>query len=76
MHRGRQIVRTLPADVDDPGVPETDEVHVHLEDLSYIDHACLELIGDWERQREPRGGTLILEWEKLEARNLSPQLAS
>jgi MFS superfamily sulfate permease-like transporter len=58
------------------GLPETDEVHVHLEDLSYIDHACLELIGDWERQREPRGGTLVLEWEKLEARNLTPKLAS
>lgn len=46
----------------------TAHVHVHLHDLDLIDHACLDLLGDWERQREAVGGTLHLEWEVLEGR--------
>ncbi len=41
------------------------EVHIHLEHLSYIDHACFDLIRDWETQREQQGGTLVLEWDEL-----------
>jgi len=44
------------------------EVHLHLEHLAYVDHACFELIRDWERQRAPQGGQLVLEWEELAAR--------
>lgn len=47
----------------------TAEVHIHLEHLSYVDHACFELITQWERQRESVGGTLVLEWDELEHRN-------
>ncbi len=46
-------------------LPQEAEVHVHLEHLSYVDHAALETIRDWERQREPRGGRLVLEWDEL-----------
>ena len=49
--------------------PDPAEVHLHLEHLSYVDHACFELIRDWERQRALSGGTLVLEWEELEARS-------
>lgn len=50
-------------------LPPTAEVHLHLEHLSYIDHACFELIEDWEKQREIHGGSLVLEWTELERRN-------
>ena len=41
------------------------EVHVHFEDLDYIDHACLDLLGNWERQHEVTGGSLVIEWDEL-----------
>ncbi|MBI5891064.1 MAG: SulP family inorganic anion transporter [Nitrosomonadales bacterium] len=41
------------------------EVHVHFEHLDYIDHACLDLLSNWERQHEVTGGTLVIEWEEL-----------
>jgi len=41
------------------------EVHVHLEDLDYIDHACLDMLTNWEKQHEATGGTLVIEWEEL-----------
>ena len=31
------------------------EVHVHFEDLQYIDHACLDLLNNWEKQYVLRG---------------------
>lgn len=50
-------------------LPKNAKVHLHLESLSYIDHACFDLIADWEKQREQAGGTLVLEWSELEERN-------
>jgi MFS superfamily sulfate permease-like transporter len=47
--------------------PGTD-LHVHLERLSYIDHACLDLLMNWEKQHEATGGTLTIDWDSLEAR--------
>jgi MFS superfamily sulfate permease-like transporter len=41
------------------------EVHVHFEHLDYIDHACLDLLTNWERQHEATGGSLALEWDEL-----------
>ena len=41
------------------------EVHVHFEHLNYIDHACLDLLANWERQHETTGGSLVIEWEEL-----------
>lgn len=49
-------------------MPEDAEVHVHLDNLSYIDHACLELLVNWEKKHEASGGTLILDWNHLNAR--------
>ncbi len=54
-----EALERLPADA---------EVHIHLEHLSHIDHASIETIREWERQREPRGGKLVLEWEELHRR--------
>ena len=41
------------------------EVHIHFEHLDYIDHACLDLISNWEKQHEGTGGSLVIEWEEL-----------
>lgn len=41
------------------------EVHVHFEALDYIDHACLDLLTNWEKQHEATGGSLVVEWEEL-----------
>ena len=41
------------------------EVHVHFEHLDYIDHACLDLLTNWEKQHEAAGGILVIEWEEL-----------
>ncbi len=51
-------------------LPAEAEIHLRIDRLSYIDHACFDLIRDWERQREARsGGQLILERGELERRN-------
>lgn len=44
------------------------EVHVHFEHLDYIDHACLDLLSNWEKQHEITGGSLVIEWEELSSK--------
>jgi MFS superfamily sulfate permease-like transporter len=53
-------------------------LHVHLEELSYIDHACMDLLVNWEKQNESLGGTLTIDWPGLEARfrNAGPRMAA
>jgi ABC-type transporter Mla MlaB component len=40
-------------------------VHVHIDDLDYIDHACIDLLTNWDRQHRATGGSLEIEWEGL-----------
>lgn len=47
------------------GAPRGSEVHIHVEKLDYIDHACLEMLSSWEKQHESTGGSLIVEWNEL-----------
>lgn len=49
-------------------VPQDTELHVHFEHLDYIDHACLELLMNWEKQHVASGGHLVLDWDELRAR--------
>jgi MFS superfamily sulfate permease-like transporter len=49
-------------------VPEDTELHVHVENLTYIDHACLELLANWEKQHRARGGRLHFDWDLLRDR--------
>lgn len=44
------------------------QLHVHVERLDYIDHACLDLLMDWEKQHESTGGQLVLDWDYLTAK--------
>ncbi|MBI4909652.1 MAG: SulP family inorganic anion transporter [Acidobacteria bacterium] len=49
-------------------LPRDEEVHVHLHGLIYIDHACMDAISNWERQRSSRGAKVVVEWEELMAK--------
>jgi len=44
------------------------ELHVEVADLDYIDHACLDVIANWEKQHKAAGGKLVIEWGELRAR--------
>lgn len=46
-------------------VPTPIELHIHLEKLQHIDHACLDAIHAWGQQHERSGSTLAVEWEDL-----------
>ncbi|MBZ0185058.1 MAG: SulP family inorganic anion transporter [Candidatus Obscuribacterales bacterium] len=48
-------------------VPVNTELHVHFEDLDYIDHACLDLLMDWDVQHRAQGGSLVIDWGTLGA---------
>lgn len=49
-------------------VPGNTELHVELQHLDYIDHACLDLLTNWAKQHEATGGRLVIDWESLHAR--------
>lgn len=44
------------------------ELHVHFDQLDYIDHACLDLLSNWEKQHKSTGGKLVVDWEDLTGR--------
>ena len=49
-------------------LPNDMKLHVHLHGLDYIDHACLDLLINWQKQHEAMGGELMMDWEGLQAR--------
>jgi MFS superfamily sulfate permease-like transporter len=49
-------------------VPHDRELHVHFDQLGYIDHACLDLLMNWKKQHESSGSSLVIDWESLTAR--------
>lgn len=49
-------------------VPDTAELHVDFQNLTYVDHACLELLMSWAAQHEGTGGTLVIDWSSLHGR--------
>lgn len=51
--------------------PRGSEVHVHVEKLDHIDHACLEMLSSWEKLHKSTGGSLIVEWSDLVRRYAS-----
>ncbi len=48
-------------------IPPNTELHVSLENLRYVDHACLELFIKWDKQHAAKGGKLIMDWDNLTA---------
>ncbi|MCB9640831.1 MAG: SulP family inorganic anion transporter [Myxococcales bacterium] len=49
-------------------LPRDIQLSVHLSNLSYIDHACIDLLFSWGKQMEQMGGALLIEWEDLNKR--------
>ncbi|MDB4756702.1 SulP family inorganic anion transporter, partial [Mariniblastus sp.] len=49
-------------------VPAGAELKVEFEQLTYIDHACLDLLTCWAPQHASIGGKLIIDWSELHAR--------
>lgn len=46
-------------------VPPGRIVHVQINHLNHIDHACLEMLTSWEKQYNTTGGVMKLEWHDL-----------
>ncbi|HEY9783754.1 MAG TPA: SulP family inorganic anion transporter [Candidatus Obscuribacterales bacterium] len=47
-------------------------VRVIVDDLVFIDHACLELLANFERRHKAAGGTVEIDWNRLRERSASP----
>jgi MFS superfamily sulfate permease-like transporter len=50
-------------------IPDGYELRLHLDKLTYIDHACLELLSNWQSQHAPAGKTLDVDWQELTERS-------
>jgi len=46
-------------------LPSDAHVYVHFDELTFIDHACLDLLVNWEQQHRAAGGELVIDWETL-----------
>jgi MFS superfamily sulfate permease-like transporter len=49
-------------------VPADHELHVNVEKLAFVDHACLNLLTSWATRHRAQGGTLVIDWDSLHAR--------
>ncbi len=49
-------------------LPNNAKVHVHIDNLDTVDHACLNLLSSWASQHRSTGGELTLDMESLHAR--------
>ena len=49
-------------------VDDCAELRVDFSHLTYIDHACLDLLMNWAKQHEVSGGTLVVDWASLHGR--------
>jgi len=43
-------------------------LYLDVSELTYIDHAVLDLITEWSHQQAVTGGRLIVDWDLLHAR--------
>ncbi len=50
-------------------LPASATIHIHVEEVSVIDHACLDLLTNWKQQHQKVGGQLVLDWDSLAARS-------
>ncbi|MCF0017004.1 SulP family inorganic anion transporter [Pseudomonas stutzeri] len=50
------------------GVPQDAWLHVPMAHLRYIDHACMELLEEWQRSNQASGARLIIEARALTRR--------
>ena len=46
-------------------LPTDAELHVCLDRVTYIDHACFELLMNWAESHVTDGGSLVIDWDML-----------
>lgn len=46
-------------------IPPGAEAHVHFRGLDYVDHAALDALSNWEKQRTDKGFRVVVEWDEL-----------
>ena len=46
-------------------VPPGAELHMHFDELDFIDHACLDFIAAFQSRHQETGGQVIMEWRSL-----------
>jgi MFS superfamily sulfate permease-like transporter len=50
-------------------LPADAQVYVHFHNLDYIDHACMDALSNFQKQRDGRNGSIVaVEWEELNNR--------
>ncbi|MBY0548847.1 MAG: SulP family inorganic anion transporter [Candidatus Obscuribacterales bacterium] len=54
-------------------IPDGTELHVNLNRLEYVDHACFDLLRSWEQRQSATGGQLIIDWGTLSAKSKREQ---
>jgi MFS superfamily sulfate permease-like transporter len=56
-----KLVDTLDA------LPRDVNVHIHMDGVTYVDHAIMEAIAGWEKQRANSGSRVWVSWDDLRA---------
>ncbi|MGF1465013.1 MAG: SulP family inorganic anion transporter [Sandaracinaceae bacterium] len=46
-------------------VPKGTELHLHFDELEFIDHACLDQISAFRQRHATGGGEVVVEWDEL-----------
>ncbi len=54
-------------------IPMNKEVHLNIDDLRYIDHACLNLLNSWKKFHETQNGKVSVDWKNLESKLIEHQ---
>ena len=45
--------------------PPHAEIHLDFASLRHIDHACLNLLQNWQQQQEAQHGRVVVDWDKM-----------
>jgi len=46
-------------------VPPGSELHMHFDELDFVDHACLDFISAFQSKHQETGGEVVMEWRSL-----------
>jgi MFS superfamily sulfate permease-like transporter len=46
-------------------VPPGSELHMHFDELDFVDHACLDFIASFQSKHQETGGQVVMEWRSL-----------
>jgi MFS superfamily sulfate permease-like transporter len=46
-------------------IPPGTELHMHFDELDFVDHACLDFIAAFQERHHETGGKVVMEWRSL-----------